>query len=81
MTDKTLKLMVDDESLIWICRMCYKMAVAKEQGQDQCGVTQCGGPKKGHAFPGYRGPLKNKKEWCYRCGKKFFENFKGRKRR
>jgi len=67
-------LMVKDPNpmrpLVFICKMCYRMAEAIENGKLDCGVADCGGPIKGHAFPSYHGPLTNeqKKQHCYRCG-------------
>jgi len=75
MEGDTPKLMIDDPDpnspLAFICKMCYKMAAAIENGKSDCGVSACGGPKKGHTFPSYHGPLtkEQKKQYCYRCGK------------
>jgi hypothetical protein len=64
-----MSLPVQDPTLIWICRMCTKMARAKDSGTDECGVPDCFGPTRGGYFSGYEGPLTTlRRDYCYRCG-------------
>lgn len=48
--------LVADPSLFFICRMCARMADQIAQGSTVCRLA-CGGPRKGRAYPEYRGPL------------------------
>ena len=53
---KPPQLPVGPPDLVFVCRMCTKLAEQLSQGADRCRL-KCGGPKKGMAFPMYAGPL------------------------
>ena len=57
------------KELIFICRMCTRMAEKWAQGQTQC-REQCGGPRKGMSFPMYSGPMTPSyiRNYCFVCG-------------
>lgn len=54
--------------LIFICRMCERMAEQLAQGADKCHLD-CGGPRRGRSFPLYKGPLTAGwlEEHCFVC--------------
>lgn len=60
---------VGDPSLYMVCRMCTRMAEQVEQGRINCHL-ECGGPRKGMAYPLYRGPLSVSwiRDNCVVCG-------------
>jgi len=60
---------LDDFDVMWICRMCERLAQAKGQGGDSCG-QDCSGPWRQDAFSRYKGPLtsEGRKNFCLFCG-------------
>ena len=60
---------VADSSLYEICRLCTKMAEQVDRGLDSCRLD-CGGPRKGKAYPLYAGPLSEswRRSHCVVCG-------------
>jgi hypothetical protein len=64
-----IKLPVDIPDLVWLCRMCEKMAAAHALGHISCSALNCGGPLGGNSFPEYTGPLASVVcNYCYSCG-------------
>lgn len=64
-----IKLPVDVLDMVWLCRMCERMAEAHALGQESCGIPNCGGPLSGNSFPKYSGPLSSVIcSYCYSCG-------------
>jgi hypothetical protein len=57
------------KELIFVCRMCSRMAEQWAKGQTQC-AEKCGGPRKGMTFPMYRGPMTSSyiRNYCFVCG-------------
>lgn len=65
---------VDDPGLAFLCRLCLKMARARDNGSESCGQSGCGGPSAGKAFPLYEGPLATVIEnYCYLCGSESYK--------
>jgi hypothetical protein len=60
---------VPAKELVFICRMCPRMAEQWAKGQKNC-HEQCGGPRKGMTFPMYNGPMTPSyiKNYCFVCG-------------
>lgn len=64
-----MTLPVADPSLFFLCRLCTRMLEQIEKGIKVC-QYECGGPKKGLAFPFYQGPLTSGAIGmnCFVCG-------------
>lgn len=63
------KLPVDIPDIVWLCRMCLRLAEARDLGGIACGVADCGGPLSGNSFPKYSGPVLSViGNYCYSCG-------------
>lgn len=60
---------VGDPHLFFVCRMCTRMAEQLAQGSETCRLD-CGGPRKGKAYPLYAGPLTPSwiESHCVLCG-------------
>lgn len=60
---------VADPSLYMVCRMCTRMAEQADRDVAQC-LLDCGGPRKGKAYPLYAGPLPEswRRSNCVVCG-------------
>ena len=60
---------VPAKELMFVCRMCSRMAEQWAKEQKTCNEP-CGGPRKGMAFPMYRGPMTPSyiKNYCFVCG-------------
>jgi len=69
MPDVTPALPVADRSLFLVCRMCARMGEQAALGSAVCRLA-CGGPRKGLAYPEYRGPLLDswRRNHCVVCG-------------
>jgi len=65
-----MELPIREPCLAFICCMCENLAAAREKGLSDCGLSECGGPLIGRAFPLYKGPLTgNLTNFCFRCGR------------
>ena len=60
---------VPAKELVFVCRMCSRMAEQWAKGQKTCNEP-CGGPRKGMTFPLYSGPMTPSyiKDYCFVCG-------------
>lgn len=69
MSSEQPALPVADSSLYLICRMCTRMAEQVAKGLENCQLD-CGGPRKGKAYPLYGGPLPEswRRSNCVVCG-------------
>jgi len=69
MANEQPALPVGDPHLFFVCRMCTRMAEQIEQGAEHCKLD-CGGPRKGKAYPLYAGPLTPSwvESHCVLCG-------------
>lgn len=60
---------VNDPTLMWICRVCERMAAVSDLGGDHCNESDCGSPLVGKAFPMYKGPFSGMRlRYCFKCG-------------
>ena len=60
---------VNDPTMAFVCRLCERLAEARDAKRETCG-QECGGPMKGKHFPRYKGPLTPgfMASHCFICG-------------